>query len=705
MLAPMTGSTQGNRYRFQGHETLRPFQDTMIEEALTALKLGGSLLAAAPTGIGKTAAALAAALEVGKQFGEQKTIMFLTGRQSQHRIIVETVRDINRRIPDGESSVTLVDMINSQRMCILPISEENPSLFNKLCSEARGKRTCKPFIEDNDNISATIQKHPLHVHELVELAKGNYNGGFPAPVCAWKAARENAAKVDIVVADYNHLFHDNIREASLTGMGLGLENLIVIVDEAHNLPDRIRGGLERRITPEMVRNANYEYEEHLETMALFEANGVLEAGDLGDMRWAFDVLQRLRKSINSWFRNLFVKAEKADKTKREVKQIEVEMSDLMNLLDEAFDAIASEALQTTLEKATMQTRGPEKGKRLQVFCSLLQSVKVEQDSDDTKELASHRFADLLDALLRYGSSSALALVFETSGTNGTLISHLLDPSLVAKPVFDKVAGSLLMSGTLYPPEMYAKMLGLGGDNTRTIALPSPFLDKRRPIAITSDATTLYNQRGPQMTAKIQSYVEAIVTAAPGHVAVFTPSYYMLNEIINSRQWPGTRVLLEERDWGKTKTDRLLQDLEEARGRGTRVLLGGVFGGKLAEGIDYHNNLLDAAICIGIPMAPPSVEGKALQTYLQDKFGSGKGFQWGAVQPAINSVLQAVGRPIRNFGDRAFILLLDSRHDRSPYKSCLPSGIQPIITQNPATALTVARRFFKKTPSENANLQK
>lgn len=701
----MTQVAEGKSFRYQAHETLRPFQDEMIEEALTALSSGGSLLVAAPTGIGKTAAALAAALEVGKCIGEQKTIMFLTGRQSQHRIIVETVRDINRRLPDGESPVTLVDMISMQKMCVLPISGEHPALFNTLCSEARSKRTCRPFIENNDAVSAAILKHPMHVHELVEFSKGNHTDGCPAPVCAWKASRDNASKVDIVVADYNHLFHDNIREASLTGMGLGLENMIVIVDEAHNLPDRIRGGLERRITPEMVRNANYEFEEYLGTMAAFDGQGLLEPGELDDMRWAWDVLRHLRKSFSSWFRKLFSRAEKEDTKRRENKQIEVPMSEFIAVLDEAFDAIASEAIQTTLETATAtattKLRGPEKALRLVVLCDFLKMVQVEQENEDPRDLASHRFAELLDAVIRYGKSSALALVFETSGTNGALVSHLLDPSLVAKPVFDKVAGSLLMSGTLYPPEMYASMLGLTSEKARTIALPSPFLDKRRPIAITGDATTLFNQRGPQMTAKIQAYIEAIVQAAPGHVAVFAPSYYMLNEMLNSRQWPGVRLLLEERDWNKERTDRLLQDLQEARQRGTRILLGGVFGGKLAEGIDYHNNLLDAAICIGIPMSPPSAEGKALQSYLQDKFGRGKGFQWGAVQPAINSVLQAVGRPIRSFGDRAFILLLDNRHDRSPYKSCLPSGIQPIITQNPLTARTIAKRFFDKTPSENA----
>ena len=69
----------------------------MIEDAWTALSAGGALLAAAPTGIGKTAAALSAALDVQCSSSRKLTIFFLTGRQAQHRIVVETVRRINER--------------------------------------------------------------------------------------------------------------------------------------------------------------------------------------------------------------------------------------------------------------------------------------------------------------------------------------------------------------------------------------------------------------------------------------------------------------------------------------------------------------------------------------------------------------------------------------------------------------------------------
>ena len=59
-------------------------------------------------------------------------------------------------------------------------------------------------------------------------------------ICAWATSRDAARSTDIIVCEYNHIFVEGVRESSLPVMGVELENTIIIVDEAHNLPDRIR---------------------------------------------------------------------------------------------------------------------------------------------------------------------------------------------------------------------------------------------------------------------------------------------------------------------------------------------------------------------------------------------------------------------------------------------------------------------------------
>ena len=77
-------------YQFFAHDKIRDSQREMISDGLKILDRGDFLLAAAPTGLGKTAAALASSIEVimGSKMRETSPkIIFMTGRQSQHKIM------------------------------------------------------------------------------------------------------------------------------------------------------------------------------------------------------------------------------------------------------------------------------------------------------------------------------------------------------------------------------------------------------------------------------------------------------------------------------------------------------------------------------------------------------------------------------------------------------------------------------------------
>ena len=80
---------------FVAHDKLRSAQEKMITEGIIALEEEGFLFAAAPTGIGKTAASLAAAIEIARNSDYPKQVLFLTGRQSQHKIVVETIKSLS----------------------------------------------------------------------------------------------------------------------------------------------------------------------------------------------------------------------------------------------------------------------------------------------------------------------------------------------------------------------------------------------------------------------------------------------------------------------------------------------------------------------------------------------------------------------------------------------------------------------------------
>ena len=102
---------------FVAHDKLRSAQEKMITEGIIALEEKGFLFAAAPTGIGKTAASLAAAIEIARNSDYPKQVLFLTGRQSQHRIVVETIKSINSKLARDIPDVKVVDIIGRESMC------------------------------------------------------------------------------------------------------------------------------------------------------------------------------------------------------------------------------------------------------------------------------------------------------------------------------------------------------------------------------------------------------------------------------------------------------------------------------------------------------------------------------------------------------------------------------------------------------------
>jgi Rad3-related DNA helicase len=155
------------------------------------------------------------------------------------------------------------------------------------------------------------------------------------------------------------------------------------------------------------------------------------------------------------------------------------------------------------------------------------------------------------------------------------------------------------------------------------------------------------------------------------------------------------MMVEDRNWTKQDLDQVVETLLEEKKAGRKILLAGVFNARLSEGVDYHSGALDAVACIGIPNSPPSVLSSALKTYAEERFGRNLAWKYTVSQPAINSILQAMGRPIRSIGDRALIVLLDRRVTERTYTSCFPDDLRMNEAATPESTGHFARRFFKK----------
>ena len=656
--------------RYFAHDEARDSQSNMIQDGIEALLSNGFLLASAPTGIGKTAAALASAITAQRSSSDNLKILFLTGRQSQHRIVVDTVRKINLRIPTNQPKIRLVDLIGREGMC-------------KNVDRISGQCDCEEQLDNSmrEELRADAQSKiltsPTHVDNVISFSR-------KVNICPWATAREAVKNTDILVCDYNHVFIDSVREASLPSMGIDVENTILIVDEAHNLPDRVRNGMERRIIANTFRDSRYEVQEHIET-SIELANSKNEEINLDEMTWAERSLSRLQSEMPAWF-----SAREKELSRLDSDDMQI---DTRSLLDE-MEAILNETLEEIHQG---------KYASLHRLVSQLYAVRVDFDNeDDEKETSCERLASFITTCGQYEDSAALVLVFDKLLDEPRVRSFLLDPGVVSGPLFKLCRGSILMSGTLFPAKMYSDLLRIPNEDGRllhTIEYDSPFLSERRPVLIAQNTTSRYSERGESNTNNIRDHIIEVLRNTRGHVALFAQSYAMLDNVLDDYRWVpwGIRIEKETTRMSKRQIGDMVDNLYKKRRTNDRVLLCGVLSGKLAEGVDYSENILDAVICIGLPVPPPSARQQALTDYCKDRFGANAARRYSSHQPAVNSLLQAIGRPIRKAEDRALIVILEKRVRERPYRFCMPSNLQIMKSQDAERTGRIAKRFFNRFP--------
>jgi DNA excision repair protein ERCC-2 len=614
------------------HDVIRDGQRRFARDVALAVQAGRHLVAHAPTGIGKTAASLAPALQHALE--SDRVVLFLTSRQSQHRIAVETLRAIADR---RGVQVPLVDLVSKRDMCLRrEAADMHPARFGDFCASETRNRSCQYLGEVDAQTLGRVRDGVLHVEELMHVSK-------QASLCPHLVALAAAPTAKVIVADYNHLFTD-LREQSLQRLGLDLGRLIVIVDEAHNLPDRIRQAHSHRVSPFLLDMVGAE--------AAGQRAGAVER-DIDALR---EALSRLAAQAESAGR-----AEPSlDGESRRAVLAEPD-------LHEAFEKARGKGL-----LATRRT--------LADFVDDLRKLAVKVRKGTETEVNAERVAEALDDWGRF-QAGALRYV-EWDGGGHTLHVNLLDPGLAARAVFQGVHSAILMSGTLRPPEMARDLLALEESRTTVRVYPSPFPPENRLLVVAQGMSTRYSGRNEALWNRIAQTVTDVAAKARGNLAVFAPSYAVLREVRAVLE-VSKECIVEEPGWGKAERDGVLDAMVAAKRRGGAILLG-VLGGSFAEGVDFRDNLLSAVIVVGLPLAPPDLQVDATVANLEMRF-PGRGRAYGYTYPAMSRVLQAMGRGVRSGTDKCAILLLDERYLGPPYRSLLPEEVPLVATSEPAQA--------------------
>ena len=599
------------------HNRVRKGQLRFLDDVHSAVEQGGLLVAHAPTGIGKTASVLVPAVQ--HALDEGRLVMFLTPKQSQHRIAIETLR---RMDAISEERIRVVDVIAKQAMCPRVPPWTHHAAFHEFCQSQVKMGRCRLYRRPNTAVVKGILGRIMHVEELRKVAKR-------AGVCPHKAALDAAGGAHVLVCDYNYAFVPELAEAISSRVERGWEDVVVIVDEAHNLPDRAREAASGSLSQFLLERAGDELK-----------------GQDGHLR-------------------------------RAMVQMGERLDDLAGDLPGGDEVAVEPRTWTDAVEASLASSLEPMG-----YEDLVEALKdAGRELSSEEELGGSAVTEVATFLDGFPKGADEVLRTLTVDGGARLNFRLLDPSAVTKERFDSVHAAILMSGTLWPVGMYADLLGLDSDRTRFGEYRSPFPPENRLVLVTPGLTTKYTSRGPQMYARIAGGISDVLKATPGNVAVFTPSYALLSSIRDALEGggrgalDGKEVLAEERGMSKRDREGMIDRLGGLRDGIGGVLLG-VQGGSLSEGVDYFGNILSAVVVVGLPLAPPSKVVDALIAYFDRKFGKGRGDAYGYVNPAMNRVVQAAGRLIRTEEDRGVVVLMDERFSNKRYLRTFPPDWTP-----------------------------
>lgn len=608
---------------------IRETQGDMISDVYNTIKSKRHIIMHAPTGIGKTAAVLAPALSLAAK--NNLTIFFLTSRQTQHSIVVETLKQIKQKF---SLDIGCADIIGKKWMCLQNgVEPMAAGSFHEYCKSLREGGKCEFYLNTRkQNLQATMSAKqaveemkaagPCHVHEFVEH-------GAKKSLCPYELAALTAGTARVIIADYYYIFNQGIRQSFLLKIKKELENIILVVDEAHNLPARIREILTQKTSSTIIENAKkeagkYGYEETIENLDIVE-NAIFGLAE--DAESECDVS-----------RNDLVDAISKSKDYGRI------MSELMFIGEDIRDN-QKKSFVLGVAKFLEAWLGPDKG-----FGRILSKTA--------------------------GRKLSISLAY-----------RCLDASIASKEVIEKSYSTVLMSGTLTPTSMYRDILGFGG-NVVEKEYKSPFPKKNRLNLIIPKTTTKFAERSPRQFAEIAKICGEIANLVEGNTAIFFPSYGLMESIgSHIKRECSKPMFVEKQKLTKKEKEGLLNAFKGYKKNGAVLL--GISTGSFGEGVDMPN-VLKAVIIVGLPLQKPDIEAKLLIEYYDHKFG--KGIEYGYLLPAITRCLQNAGRCIRSETDKGAIIFLDERYAWQNYYQCFPEEWEIEVETDYINAL---KRFIGK----------
>ncbi|WP_069268177.1 ATP-dependent DNA helicase [Paraburkholderia nodosa] len=529
------------------HPQFRHGQRDLAEAVWRAATQGRCLLAQAPTGIGKTIGTLFPQLKACPRAAIDK-VVFLSAKSSGRQLALDALATLTSAQDEASAEahrtpvpLRVLELVAREKSCEHP----EAACHGESCPLARGFYDRLPAAR-----AAALERVRLDRAALREVASEH-------AVCPYYLGQELARWSDVIVGDYNYWF-----DASAMLFMLAAHNqwrASVLVDEAHNLPERARA----MYSAELVQT---------------RIDAVRRAASAPLKR----ALARLQKHWNAQ-NAMLPGAWRASDTLPE---------GLVAALGDVIGAIGDQLAEPAL------VRDPELER---FYFDALHFTRIAERFD------THSLFDVTPLAHQ-----------NARRPRSTIAIRNIVPADALRPRIATAHSITLFSATLSPTHYYSDMLGLPA-NTVSIDIDTPFRAEQLDVHIARHISTRYKDRGRSLEALV-GRVAAQFVERPGNYLCFFSSYDYLQQAADAfaARHPEVEVWLQSRTMDEADQQAFVaRFVEGGCGIGFAVL-GGAFG----EGIDLPGTRLIGTFIATLGMPQVNAVNEAMRARMDTLYGDG-----------------------------------------------------------------------------------
>jgi DNA excision repair protein ERCC-2 len=668
MAADFQGFFPKPSYYLNQREAMEKIYDSLLAEKLVLFE--------GACGTGKTLSALAPALAIGRKL--RKKVIIATNVHQQMEQFVEEAREI-RAIADIKVAV----LKGKAHMCPLEkdyeecsvlrentyeLMEREKDLLGLRASEKEAASRTKADrsyaelrsslareIRDGEEKAAGLRKRCCsYLREVINKDHAPFRDWLYASVrtpeevsgessrkgqCGYEMLKRCLREADLVICNYHHLLDPDIARMLLSWLDCEMSDVILIFDEAHNLEQQARSHSSLTLTEYSVEKA------------MSEAAGV-KSGRKDDIEY---FLLLLRKTIRGAYESRFgfgeaerIGASWVDVTIRDpygredllrqklLHELNARGIDVKKLLEEAIDRGLEIDDRYRKEFKDGRSEARRSSALLAVSSFMLSYIDL-SDSVDHYPVLNVRRSREGDI---YGRVELFSCI----------------PSEVTRPLLNGAYGVVLMSATLRPFDMVKATLGIDR-GTEEITFCTTFPpERRRTLAVDVAPQFARSRNDPDTVGTVVALLEDVIGASEGNVLIFFPSSGEAQKYagrLNVR----APVFVDE--VGVSAQDAKQEFFRHGDG-GKKAVLISYLWGTLTEGVDYKFDRCRTVVVVGVGFPSLSDRMKAIQHAYDERFGAGKGWEYGVLYPTVRRIRQATGRVVRSPADYGIRVLADAR---------------------------------------------